>query len=101
MFFFFFFLMMRRPPRSTLPDTLFPNTTLFRSARGDLLEHLVNKFDLVALGHCLEAEMRRALAFGGGRLICFEGLRAHRADHSAGPGRALLDRKSTRLNSSH
>src|SRR3546814_15906031 len=28
----FFFLMIRRPPRSTLTDTLFPYTTLFRSA---------------------------------------------------------------------
>src|SRR3546814_1447665 len=27
----FFFLMLRRPPRSTLTDTLFPSTTLFRS----------------------------------------------------------------------
>src|SRR3546814_8999427 len=32
MFFFFFFLMIRRPPRSTRTDTLFPYTTLFRSA---------------------------------------------------------------------
>src|SRR3546814_14179033 len=32
-FFFFFFLMIRRPPRSTRTDTLFPYTTLFRSAR--------------------------------------------------------------------
>src|SRR3546814_10062695 len=30
--FVFFFLMIRRPPRSTLTDTLFPYTTLFRSA---------------------------------------------------------------------
>src|SRR3546814_12041304 len=30
--FFFFFLMLRRPPRSTRTDTLFPYTTLFRSA---------------------------------------------------------------------
>src|SRR5215813_14397858 len=30
-FFFFFFLMIRRPPRSTL----FPYTTLFRSARDE------------------------------------------------------------------
>src|SRR3546814_617417 len=30
-FVFFFFLMIRRPPRSTLTDTLFPYTTLFRS----------------------------------------------------------------------
>src|SRR5213082_4087508 len=29
---FFFFLMIRRPPRSTLCQTLFPYTTLFRSA---------------------------------------------------------------------
>src|SRR3546814_11169655 len=28
---FFFFLFSRRPPRSTRTDTLFPNTTLFRS----------------------------------------------------------------------
>src|SRR3546814_16584497 len=32
-FCFFFFLMIRRPPRSTRTDTLFPYTTLFRSAR--------------------------------------------------------------------
>src|SRR5437588_12827408 len=31
LFFFFFFLMIRRPPRSTL----FPYTTLFRSAHAD------------------------------------------------------------------
>src|SRR3546814_2825298 len=30
----FFFLMIRRPPRSTRTDTLFPYTTLFRSASG-------------------------------------------------------------------
>src|SRR3546814_5701238 len=29
---FVFFLMIRRPPRSTRTDTLFPYTTLFRSA---------------------------------------------------------------------
>src|SRR3546814_1408856 len=28
---FLFFIIIRRPPRSTLPDTLFPYTTLFRS----------------------------------------------------------------------
>src|SRR3546814_1856928 len=30
---YFFFLMLRLPPRSTLTDTLFPYTTLFRSRR--------------------------------------------------------------------
>src|SRR3546814_2158866 len=40
-FSFFFFLMIRRPPISTRTDTLFPYTTLFRSASaGDRL-HLV------------------------------------------------------------
>src|ERR1041384_8743728 len=36
-FFFFFFLMIRRPPRSTL----FPYTTLFRSAGWPGLVHVV------------------------------------------------------------
>src|SRR3546814_15847217 len=35
---FFFFLMIRRPPRSTRTDTLFPYTTLFRSASPGLKE---------------------------------------------------------------
>src|SRR3546814_7458541 len=33
---FFFFLMKRRPPRSTRTDTLFPDTTLFRSLIDEL-----------------------------------------------------------------
>src|SRR3546814_16578165 len=33
---YFFFLMIRRPPRSTRTDTLFPYTTLFRSAVEDI-----------------------------------------------------------------
>src|SRR3546814_19516777 len=39
-----FFLMLRRPPRSTRTDTLFPYTTLFRSAflgaEADALTHI-------------------------------------------------------------
>src|SRR3546814_11946425 len=35
MSFSFFFLMLRLPPRSTRTDTLFPYTTLFRSASPD------------------------------------------------------------------
>src|SRR5213082_1672743 len=34
-YFFFFFLMIRRPPTSTLCQTLFPYTTLFRSLAGE------------------------------------------------------------------
>src|SRR3546814_1042351 len=37
---FFFFVMIRRPPRSTRTDTLFPDTTLFRScARRRIAAH--------------------------------------------------------------
>src|SRR3546814_1705870 len=36
----FFFLMIRRPPRSTRTYTLFPYTTLFRSAAGKPILHI-------------------------------------------------------------
>src|SRR3546814_14702660 len=36
----FFFLMRRRPPRSTRTDTLFPYTTLFRSLRRRVDQHV-------------------------------------------------------------
>src|SRR5437764_4091735 len=68
---FFFFLMIRRPPRSTL----FPYTTLFRSVRGvdpSLVEQALNAIQGRPLG----------------------------ANNRGGPG-GNLDRKSTRLNSSH
>src|SRR3546814_16053934 len=35
----FFCLMVRRPPRSTRTDTLFPDTTLFRSTEGIRFDH--------------------------------------------------------------
>src|SRR2546428_8553160 len=65
---YFFFLMIRRPPRSTL----FPYTTLFRSARIAVL---------LELGEGLRQAHRRA------------------PPHHATP--VEPDRKSTRLNSSH
>src|SRR3546814_16878892 len=45
--FFFLFLMIRRPPRSTRTDTLFPYTTLFRSARtrADVVQRLFHRLD--------------------------------------------------------
>src|SRR3712207_7359549 len=77
----FFFLMIRRPPRSTL----FPYTTLFRSGheRYEVREH-----DVLIIG-------------AGGA-----GLRAAVAATQRGLSvgivtKSLLDRKSTRLNSSH
>src|SRR3546814_16323873 len=41
----FFFLLIRRPPRSTRTDTLFPDTTLFRSvpAVGDVPDLLAGR----------------------------------------------------------
>src|SRR5690242_21330895 len=76
--------MFRRPPRSTL----FPYTTLFRSARGeDISENLRGTSDL---GKAV-VERREAEAHEIGR--------AEVANHAARDQR--LDRKSTRLNSSH
>src|SRR3546814_15821200 len=117
---FFFFLMIPRPPRSTRTDTLFPYTTLFRSAlpavEGDLHGEAPR---LVLEGVHLGLD-------GGGRAIrrealdvylvlvdaalqqCFLGRVHHRAgaaDEEAGDVLGLDqmrdDRKSTRLNSSH
>src|SRR3546814_3552122 len=44
-----FFLMKRRPPRSTRTDTLFPYTTLFRSA------HLGHDLEQALIGGFLES----------------------------------------------
>src|SRR2546430_10385225 len=77
---FFFFLMIRRPPRSTL----FPYTTLFRSLR-------VRQPDA-------QGRHRR-----GARLPC-RPRRAHarrRVGHALVEDDTAVDRKSTRLNSSH
>src|SRR3546814_3115815 len=59
---FFFFLMIRRPPRSTRTDTLFPYTTLFRSAQqtGDKPP---------ALRHRSHLYGKIVQPFGGGGLI--------------------------------
>src|SRR3712207_7346799 len=51
-FLLFFFLMIRRPPRSTL----FPYTTLFRSAIGDAL-HL-QRVQAAEVGDLIEREAR-------------------------------------------
>src|SRR3546814_14834022 len=93
---FIFFLSIRRPPRSTRTDTLFPDTTLFRSKIGQV------------------ASGMRQLA-GGDHNFVIEG--QERKDELGEMVRALKqfqranvrlqewarerDRKSTRLNSSH
>src|SRR3546814_15395089 len=88
----FFLLMLRRPPRSTLTDTLFPYTTLFRSClpllgcsrrRGHFgvkIELLFQPFGIVAEPPSdIDALQNFVVA-----LVRFS-----------------QDRKSTRLNSSH
>src|SRR5258707_12536344 len=83
---FFFFLMIRRPPRSTL----FPYTTLFRSVLAHPRRH-VGEHD------CLHRPADRQ--DGAVEGVC-EAQR--RQTHTGGDEqRADLDRKSTRLNSSH
>src|SRR5258708_35746314 len=71
--FFFFFLMIRRPPRSTL----FPYTTLFRS-------------DFCRDGNLLAQLGKNLPALGVNRALKMLNLRPF-----------TIDRKSTRLNSSH
>src|SRR3546814_9197172 len=46
----FFFLMIRRPPISTRTDTLFPYTTLFRSARLDVGRDTIPDIEIAAHG---------------------------------------------------
>src|SRR3712207_7716982 len=75
----FFFLMIRRPPRSTL----FPYTTLFRSLPDQVVEPPLVVVEIVTHGGGLAEQVGRADC-----LVRFL--------------RVLgLDRKSTRLNSSH
>src|SRR3546814_19936208 len=56
--------MIRRPPRSTLTDTLFPYTTLFRSIKlhivvaGPLGESITN-VDASSLQHCGQFRLQR------------------------------------------
>src|SRR3712207_7873782 len=84
--------MIRRPPRSTL----FPYTTLFRSSRSQVIAERER---------ALEAEERAfALAYMDSltglpnRNALRERLDKLQVDHEGGAG---IDRKSTRLNSSH
>src|SRR3712207_8295453 len=83
----FFFLMIRRPPRSTL----FPYTTLFRSL--GLLRARPLEQQLVDLGERLVHALSGLAALDQRRELEQLQVARDRARH--------LDRKSTRLNSSH
>src|SRR3712207_8995576 len=81
-----FFLMIRRPPRSTL----FPYTTLFRSDREGQTVAVAGGRDCLGTEDLTEPDDARLQVLVPGRWACT------RPDHLR-----ELDRKSTRLNSSH
>src|SRR3546814_19977364 len=99
--------MRRRPPRSTRTDTLFPYTTLFRSCgTAYVVDTLVTRFcrddyacdswllfqNMAVLMLCQIDIVERLSHFG-----CVQSVdRRKRTD-----AQSLIDRKSTRLNSSH
>src|SRR3546814_14039801 len=101
----FFFVMIRRPPRSTLTDTLFPYTTLFRSpharryARQDRSRTAAPECRGVDAG----GRNPRQRAWSDQA----EGITPHRRNRTTAVEAPIdlgvnpQDRKSTRLNSSH
>src|SRR3546814_3213369 len=118
--YFFFFLRIRRPPRSTRTDTLFPDTTLFRSlahprdavvetadagggAQGTVAEHDAGKIDrekAAAPDQCGDAEDRQTAAEREQRIHRIAEPQSIQRAHQQ-PAAAQTDRKSTRLTSSH
>src|SRR3546814_11493332 len=101
--------MKRRPPGHTRTDTLFPYTTLFRSVHEAVVSPAAAENVLAEQAGRARFGERLVEAFGrdhifaaqedvaGGRLDRVRG-DDHRLDHLV---RRALDRKSTRLNSSH
>src|SRR3546814_17838067 len=92
---FFVFLMIRRPPRSTRTDTLFPYTTLFRSSASGLKILSALWYSASWLMSDLPEKTGQLLT-DMGPILC---RKIGRRDtlRVSNP----LDRKSTRLNSSH
>src|SRR3546814_6847120 len=106
--------MVRRPPRSTRTDTLFPCTTLFRSLPQRKPDPAPLRRAAELLGVAMaavtyvgdsEVDAATAAAVGVPFLLFTEGYRKTPVEalpHRARFDRFLdLDRKSTRLNSSH
>src|SRR3546814_2950584 len=106
--------MLRRPPRSTRTDTLFPYTTLFRSPRSlrGSMQQLAEQRLIVAHVPEFDAQLEIVGSFGNLN-IRNDVAEAVFASLKQGPQRIAdlaalpvfsgkpLDRKSTRLNSSH
>src|SRR3712207_8292276 len=87
--------MIRRPPRSTL----FPYTTLFRSVRDQVEQSIIKEAEDLCRrrGIGLEVEILQRLA----PAPCSELVRRAAGEACERLGIKPLDRKSTRLNSSH
>src|SRR3546814_13344882 len=97
--------MTRRPPRSTRTDTLLPYTTLFRSGQALQREHLVDGAhkDLASRGAVTGEHEGAGADPGFDRWVegrPHAGASGEIIDLGGERGRQL-DRKSTRLNSSH
>src|SRR3546814_16664058 len=91
----FFFLMLRRPPRSTRTDTLFPYTPLFRSGS---IKHDVS-VPVSRVPEFIRAANAAVEALIPGCRPCPFG---HIGDGNIHYNVSQpVDRKSTRLNSSH
>src|SRR3546814_11760085 len=97
----FFFLMIRRPPRSTLTDTLFPYTTLFRSAKAQLAREKADaEFALAERKFQFEASLAERKMELEAELARENAARQHEVSMKTADTK-IGDRKSTRLNSSH
>src|SRR3546814_12676652 len=70
----FFFSMILLPPRSTLTDTLFPYTTLFRSREVEITYHM----DRETAGRAPSDHYPRSKAFPGGYVERTENIRVAR-----------------------
>src|SRR3546814_10603588 len=99
--------MIRRPPRSTRTDTLFPYTTLFRSeivflfnAPGSGLSLSQPSLGPKVLKHGMQPDIPIGPALGG-RQGTGDGFGPSIQVAEHGAATRGLDRKSTRLNSSH
>src|SRR3546814_6465584 len=117
-----FFLMIRRPPRSTRTDTRFPYTTLFRSAtivscseRGKVESKREGQMKVASIRETLLAATLIAAPAAAQPVAHFEDA-SYRATAPPAPAPRdmmrnpvlpgfhpdpSIDRKSTRLNSSH
>src|SRR3546814_11704759 len=104
----FFLLIARRPPRTTRPDPRLPYTTLFRSRVIDHLAVLLRDGDVTERHavHALDVVRREEVHV----LVVLGELEGDVGDHDTERQRLdadllvgvlALDRKSTRLNSSH